>query len=127
MSKASIILIGCTLLVFGGALLFLPDEMVSHINSNGISTNFSNKYVMFLTFILVDVIGSFFWNLVIHNLQKLAFFPTFKARLKNYFAYLMLTLLFMILVAPHSSAFPISIFAGSQLLFLVYLFRPEKL
>lgn len=127
MSKASIILIGCTLLVFGGALLFLPDEMVSHINNNGISTTFSDKYVMFLTFILVDVIGSFFWNLVIHNLQKLAFFPTFKARLKNYFAYLMLTLLFMILAAPHSSAFPISIFAGSQLLFLVYLFRPEKL
>lgn len=121
MNKKSMILVSLTILLFLISLPFLPENIVSHLNAQGSPTSFTNKYFVFLAFVIVDLVGSIFFNLIIEKNQFLSFMPIKQERLTTYFSFLML-LLFVASLAARYLPVAIGILIGGHLLFFVYVF-----
>lgn len=126
MNQKSIILVCLTTLIFAVSLLFLPVDMVSHINALGISTSFINKYYMFLVFTCVNIVGSIFWNLVIEKTPALIPVPVLQAKLKIYFSFLMLLLFLAILTSSLSSLLPMFFLLVGHVPYIIYLFNKRN-
>lgn len=111
--------IGLFLLV----LPFLPSDLVVHIDGNGVPTNFQNKYLFFLFFSVIDIVGSIFWVTLLKT--RVAFFEMVSHKLNElivlYFPVLMLTLLLMSLSATLKLISPMIIFFSIHGLYAVAL------
>lgn len=123
MNKKSLVLVCLTIFIFASALIFLPTNIASHLNGLGESTTFSNKYIVFLLFSIVDVVGSIFWNKIIEFSQNFKFINNLKLKdgIKTYFSFLMMLLLFSILFATFSTLPSVWLLIGGHVIYIIYL------
>lgn len=127
MNKKSFVLVCLTLLFFLISLLVIPQNIVSHINRFAVPTAFSNKYIMFLMFAAIDVVGSIFWNNMINKLQTMKLLPIIQEKLAIYFSFLMLVLLLTLMVSTISPLLATCLLIGGHIVYILYLiFNKQK-
>ena len=114
MNKSTVMIMVGTISLFLLVLPFIPNDIVSQIDGNGLPTTFQNKYLFFLFFSLLDVFGSMLWLKLLKT--RVAFFELMSHKLHElielYFPVLMLTLLLMSLSTTLKLVSPTIIFFG---------------